>query len=210
MLSFFIYRIAKIIYPKYTWKISSLEKKVYLTFDDGPTPDITEWVLSELKKYNAKATFFCIGKNIEERPTIFKKILQDGHAIGNHTQNHLNGWKTNTTNYIENTKNCESVIATYVNKNNNLFRPPYGRIKKIQSNQLLNLGYKIIMWDVLSKDYSKKISPEKCLKNVIENVRPGSIIVFHDSVKASQNLMYVLPKTLQYLSEQGYSFEKIN
>ena len=205
--------LIKKIFSNYVWDIPNIENKIYLTFDDGPTPEITEWVLEELKKYNAKATFFCIGSNIEKYPEIFEKVIDGVHSIGNHTYNHLNGWKTSTEKYLENTKLCEDSILNLKSKIGNLqyklFRPPYGKIKLSQSKKLRQLGYKIIMWDVLSADYDASISPKKCLENVLENVTTGSIIVFHDSVKAFPNLEYTLPKTLEYLKEKGFVFDVI-
>jgi len=200
-------RIIKWIFPNYVWDIPNDGQKVFLTFDDGPTPEITEWVLEQLKKYNAKATFFCIGNNIEKYPEIFQKTIAEGHAIGNHTFDHLNGWKTTTEVYIENVKLYETQNPKLVTRN--LFRPPYGKIKHYQSKILRKLGYKIIMWDVLSRDYDQSISATQCLENVLSNIETGSIIVFHDSVKAEHNLKYVLPKTLEFLKEKGFVCDKI-
>ncbi len=204
----------KKIFSNHVWEISNTENKIYLTFDDGPIPEITEWVLEELKKYNAKATFFCIGNNIEKHPEIFEKVINDAHSVGNHTFNHLNGWKTSTKEYLENFKLCEDSISNLQSKIYNLklklFRPPYGKIKFSQSKKLRQLGYKIIMWDVLSADYDTAISPEKCLENVLQNVSSGSIIVFHDSVKAFPNLEYTLPRALKYWQEKGFVFEKLD
>lgn len=212
--------IIKKIFHNYIWDIPNDINKVYLTFDDGPTPEITPWTLAQLKRYNAKATFFCIGDNILKYPEIFHQIIQEGHAIGNHTFNHLNGWKTSKQDYFENVSLCEQQIQK--SKINNLtrgsanwqskskiFRPPYGKIKKSQSTILRKLGFKIIMWDVLSADFDTKITPEKCLDNVISNVKSGSIIVFHDSKKSFKNLEYALPKTLAFLKEKGFSSEII-
>jgi peptidoglycan/xylan/chitin deacetylase (PgdA/CDA1 family) len=208
--------VIKKVFSKFVWDIPNNEKIVYLTFDDGPTPEITEWTLTQLKKHDIKATFFCIGNNIKKHPDIFAKILQDGHTVGNHTFNHLNGWKTETTAYIENIKLSETAISEHskINTPNNhqdlnLFRPPYGKIKPSQTKELAKLGYRIIMWDVLSADFDKKISPEQCLNNVIQNTTSGSIIIFHDSVKAFGNLEYVLPKALSFLKEKGFVFEVI-
>lgn len=200
----------RIIFPNYIWKIQTNEKKVFLTFDDGPTPEITEWVLAQLNKYNAKATFFCIGDNIKKHPEIFQKTISENHSIGNHTFNHLNGWKTNTKDYTENVNLCSSEINNLQPTICNLFRPPYGKIKFLQAKKLIRENYKIIMWDIISYDFDKTVSKEKCLENVLSNVVPGSIIVFHDSNKAWQNLEYVLPKTLDFLKKKGYSFEKID
>lgn len=198
----------KKIFFRHIWSIPNKEKAVYLTFDDGPTPEITEWVLAELKKHEAKATFFCIGNNIEKHPSIFSKILQEGHAIGNHTFNHLNGWKTDKTAYVQNALQCEKAIEAFAYKSK-LFRPPYGKIKPSQAKALRDKGYQVIMWDVLSADFDQQISPEQCLENVLRNVASGSIIVFHDSVKAYENLKYVLPKTLSFLAQNKYKSLKI-
>ncbi len=200
----------KRIFPNYVWDIPNHENKVYLTFDDGPTPEITEWTLEQLKKHNAKATFFCIGNNIEKHPEIFQKIIEEQHTIGNHTFNHLKGWETNNKNYVENVALCQTQFTIHNSQFNHLFRPPYGKIKPSQSKILRKLGYKIVMWDVLSSDFDQTITPEKCLNNVLKNVESGSIIVFHDSIKAEQNLRYVLPKTLAFLKENGFICAKID
>lgn len=206
-------RIIKMIFSDLIWDIPNKEKKIYLTFDDGPTPEITEWVLAELEKHNAKATFFCIGKNIAAHPEIFYKVIEKGHYIGNHTYNHLNGWKATTNEYLENFELCEAAISNQRSKIKNLkskiFRPPYGKIKTAQAKKLRQQGYKIIMWDVLSADFDQTISKEECLNNVINNTQSGSIIVFHDSIKAFKNLEYVLPRALEYLARNNYSFETI-
>jgi peptidoglycan/xylan/chitin deacetylase (PgdA/CDA1 family) len=202
-------RFVKWIFPNYVWDIPNHENKVFLTFDDGPTPEITEWTLEQLKKFDAKATFFCIGNNIAKHPEIFKKVIQEGHAIGNHTFNHLKGWKTTNGDYIKNTTNCAETIHQLSTEHRKLFRPPYGKIKPSQSRALRKMGFKIIMWDIISYDFDAETSKEKCLENVLKNVRPGSIIVFHDSVKAEQNLKHTLPKTLEFLKEKGYICAKI-
>jgi peptidoglycan/xylan/chitin deacetylase (PgdA/CDA1 family) len=205
-------RFIKTIFPNYIWEIPNDEKKVYLTFDDGPIPEITEWTLAQLKKHNAKATFFCIGDNIQKYPEVYQKVIEHGHAIGNHTFNHLKGWETSLEDYIENTKKCSETMSNQQLKTENfqLFRPPYGKIKPSQAKTLRKLGYKIIMWDIISMDFDQNISPEKCLDNVLKNIESGSIIVFHDSVKAWKNLEYVLPKTLAFLNEKEFVCEKIN
>lgn len=202
--------LIKRIFSNYIWDIPNTENKVYLTFDDGPTPEITEWVLEELQKHNAKASFFCIGNNIKKHPEIFQKIIDSGHSIGNHTFNHLNGWKTSTENYLENISFCKNEINNLKTENGRLFRPPYGKIKTKQSKKLRQLGYITIMWDVLSADFDTAITPEKCLKNVLKNVSSGSIIVFHDSIKAFPNLKYALPRALKHLKENGFVFEKLD
>ena len=204
-------RFVKKLFGSYVWDIPNTENKIYLTFDDGPTPEITEWVLQELEKYNAKATFFCIGNNIEKYPEIFKKVINQGHSIGNHTFDHLNGWKTSTVEYLKNTFLCEEQIleSKIYNIQSKIFRPPYGKIKSSQANKLRQLGYKIIMWDVLSADFDASISKEKCLENATKSVTSGSIIVFHDSVKAFSHLEFTLPKALKYFKEKGFIFEKL-
>lgn len=200
--------IVKRIYPNRIWSLPNYENTVYLTFDDGPISEITPWVLDLLKEYNAKATFFCIGENVRKYPEIFKRIDSEGHTIGNHTFNHLNGWKTSTSKYLNNIEKADSIITHFSNptikQSNNLFRPPYGKITSKQSEILQKKDYKIIMWDVLSGDFSKKLSKEKCLQNVLKNIISGSIIVFHDSIKAEMNLRYVLPKALEFISEKGW------
>lgn len=203
--------LVKKIFSNLVWDVPNTENKIYLTFDDGPIPEITVWVLEELKKHDAKATFFCIGHNIEKHPEIFEKVINEGHSIGNHTFNHLNGWKTSTEEYLKNTFLCEEQIleSKICNLKSKIFRPPYGKIRTSQSKKLRQLGYKIIMWDVLSADYDTSISPEKCLENVLQNVSPGSIIVFHDSVKAFPNLEYTLPKALKYWTAKGFVFDTI-
>lgn len=202
-------RLIKRIFSNYVWDIPTVEKKVYLTFDDGPTPEITAWVLNQLKEFNAKATFFCIGENIQKYPEIYDSIVVNGHAIGNHTFSHYNGWKTKTSDYIENVLLCKEVIQQPATGNQQLFRPPYGKLRRSQAKLLGKKNYKIIMWDVLSADFDSQISPEKCLENVIKNVQKGSIIVFHDSVKSYKNLAYTLPKFLIFLKQNNYSCEVI-
>lgn len=202
-------QIIKRLFSNQVWDIPNTENKIYLTFDDGPTPEVTEWVLSILKRNNLKATFFCIGNNIEKHPEIFNTIITEGHTIGNHTFNHKKGWKTKTADYIENVELCKSAICELQSVNCNLFRPPYGKIKPSQSKNLRKLGYKIIMWDVLSADFDPSVSKEKCLENATLKVSSGSSIVFHDSVKAFPNLKYALPRAIQILKEKGFVFDVI-
>lgn len=188
----------------YIWKIPTDEKVLYLTFDDGPNITVTPFVLDELRKYNAKATFFCIGKNVEQQPELYQRILNEGHVCGNHSHNHLNGYKTGVKPYVENVEKAAQVIDTF------LYRPPYGRIKRLQAKMLQkNLGYNIIMWHILSGDFDTEISGEKCLMNVLKNAVSGSVIVFHDSDKAFVRLQYALPKVLKHFHEQGYRFQAI-
>jgi peptidoglycan/xylan/chitin deacetylase (PgdA/CDA1 family) len=191
----------------YTWRMPAADNAIYLTFDDGPHPTITPWVLDQLKKYNAQATFFCIGKNVAQHPDIYQRIITEGHAVGNHTQHHLNGWKTDTEAYLKDVAKASTIIDS------TLFRPPYGKIKRRQAKSILhgnNLQkMQVIMWDVLSADFDKNMSPEKCLQHVMQHATAGSIIVFHDSEKAYRNLFYVLPKVLQLFSEKGSLLRKI-
>jgi peptidoglycan/xylan/chitin deacetylase (PgdA/CDA1 family) len=196
--------LVKKVLKNWVWSFSSKEKILYLTFDDGPTPKITDWVLNKLEQYNAKATFFCVGENLTKYPEISKKITANLHTIGNHTNNHLNGFKTNTSTYLNNLQFSNSTQTS------KLFRPPYGKIKFSQAKKIRQKGYKIIMWDVLSADFDNTITPQECLRNVIENASNGSIVVFHDSVKANEKLQFVLPKILEYYSKKGYSFKAIN
>ena len=197
------------LYPERIWAFSRESNSVYLTFDDGPIPGITPWVLDELKKHQAKATFFCIGENVGKHPEIFKRISAEGHAVGNHTYNHLNGWKTETSEYIENVLKCEESLKSNSDPDvypdsKLLFRPPYGRIKSSQAKLLQNKGYKIVMWEIISYDFDAGISEEECLQNVLGKIRPGSVVVFHDSLKAEKNLRYVLPKVLDYIGKKGW------
>ena len=194
----------KKIYSFYTWSIPTKEKILYLTFDDGPHPEATPFVLEELKKFDALATFFCIGKNVLAYPDIYKRILDEGHAVGNHTQNHLNGWKTPNDVYMKDIAEA----ANYIDSN--LFRPPYGRITLFQAKNLpaamKGKKSKIIMWDVLSADFDEAITNEQSMQIVVFRSSPGSIIVFHDSEKAFQKLNYVLPKILHHFSTLGFKF----
>ncbi len=205
------------LYPGLTWRIPTGDKEIYLTLDDGPIPGVTEFVLRELEKVKAKATFFCIGDNVRKHPSIFKKIIENGHAIGNHTFHHLKGWNHGLAEFVENILLCEKEISfngtpdvpgrEAGGKGRALFRPPYGRIKREQIKALT--AYKIIMWDVLSHDYSGNLSPERCLRGSVRATRPGSIVVFHDSLKAEKNMTYALPRFLDHFANRGYSFKAI-
>ena len=212
-MAFFMIKIPKIIkhlFFNQIWNIPNSENTIYLTFDDGPTPEITERVLEILDKHQIKATFFCIGDNVRKHPEIVQKILSKQHSVGNHTYSHLKGWRTPTKTYINNTEACRMKLnSQFTIQNSQIFRPPYGKITPWQSFKLRKLGYKIIMWDVLSKDYAASISAEMCYENVIKNVSSGSIIVFHDSNKAKENVLNSLEKTIETLKSKGFKFEKI-
>jgi len=204
-------RIIQKLFPKYLWRMPSDKKAIYLTFDDGPTTEVTEWTLETLKKYHAKATFFCEGQNVIKHPTIVKKLLSDGHSVGNHTYSHLNGWETNTNEYINDIEKAEQVLEASANGSNSLlFRPPYGKIKPSQANVLLKKGYKIVMIDVVSGDFDLKLNPQKSLLKVLKYTKPGSIVVFHDSKNAYETLQYVLPKALEYWKLKGFEFLSLN
>lgn len=191
--------LLKLLYPYAVWKKSSSEKTLYLTFDDGPIPEITEFVINELAKVNAKATFFCIGNNILKHREEFEKIVRSGHSIGNHTCNHLNGWKSFTDDYLKDVYAFEKIYPT------NIFRPPYGKIKPSQLREIRKT-HQVIFWDKLSGDFDITLTKENCLRKCFENVSNGSIIVFHDSIKAKENLEYVLPRFLNHFSSLGYQF----
>lgn len=195
--------ILPLLYPTLIWRIPTTENKIYLTFDDGPVPGPTDFALEQLKQFNAKATFFCIGNNVEKNESLFKKIEEQGHAVGNHTQNHKKGWITPNEEYLNDISLCQEKMKDTV-----LFRPPFGRIKRSQIKQLDN--YKIIMWDVLSYDYSRAMNRDRCLQGVIRASRPGSIVVFHDSYKAEENMTYALPRLLDHFSQKGYKFESLS
>ncbi|OYU64854.1 MAG: polysaccharide deacetylase family protein [Cytophagaceae bacterium BCCC1] len=201
-------RLFEILFPRYIWRIKTTEKKIYLTFDDGPIPEVTEWVLEQLALFNSKGTFFCVGENIIKHSEIFIKILNDGHLVANHTQNHLKGWKTENDLYLNNFNLCEKSIESIKKEKSNLFRPPYGQLKRKQADEILRT-HKILMWSVLTKDYDGTFNEVQCLENAIKKTRNGSIVLFHDSLKAQKNLRYVLPKYLEHFSKKGYKFEII-
>lgn len=188
--------VVKALYGSLVWNMPSDTKKVYITFDDGPHPQITPEVLTILESYNAKATFFCIGKNISQNRILFEELSLRGHAVGNHTYDHLNGWKTDDYAYFRNVIKCQHFTKT------NLFRPPYGRISRSQS-QVIGKKFKIIMWDVLSADFDKTITRDKCCDNVLKNTGAGSVVVFHDSEKAADKMLYALPRLLDLCHEKG-------
>lgn len=197
--------LLKKLYPTLLWNIDNNTRCIYLTFDDGPIPIVTPFVLNILKQYNANATFFCIGENVTKHPEIFEQVKDEGHAIGNHTYNHLKGWNTNNKVYLDNYIKAGKLLNT------KLFRPPYGRIKKSQVNLLkqANPCIQIVMWNVLSGDFDITLKSEKCLENVLKNTVSGDIVLFHDSIKAFERLKYVLPKAMEIWDKEGYSFKSI-
>ena len=190
------------MFPEAIWRIPSEEKVVYLTFDDGPVPEVTPQVLDILESNNIKATFFCVGDNVAKHPELFKQIKQSGHSVGNHTYNHVRGFKTKNAKYIDNIEKADKLIKS------SLFRPPHGTLKKLQYNTVIK-KYWLIMWDVISCDYDPNLTPDQCLSNVTDFVQNGSIITFHDSIKAKNNVLKVLPEAIAFLKKEGYSFRKI-
>lgn len=191
------------LFPNFIWKIRTEERLIYLTFDDGPIPEVTPWVLQTLEKYGAKATFFCVGDNIRKYPDVFKSVLDAGHATGNHTFHHLNGWGTDDIRYFHDVRHGARIAHT------ELFRPPYGKLTRKQA-LFLQRHYDIVMWDVLSADFDVHSSGEQCLQNVLEHAGPGSIVVFHDSLKAEKQLRFALPRVLEHFSSLGFRFEAIS
>lgn len=197
-------------FSDYTWKKPSDNKTIYLTFDDGPTPEVTNWVLEILKQYKAKATFFCIGNNIEKYPELFRKIIDENHKVANHTYYHEKGWKTKNQDYLNSIIKTEKLICKMDSNNKyKLFRPPYGQIRKAQGQALIEMGYKIIMWSVLTQDWKSNISNEYCYEKIIKSINKGSIVVFHDSFKAEEKLKYLLPRVLEHFSSRSFNFKSL-
>lgn len=198
-------RFFKLLYPNRTWFLSPKRKVVYLTFDDGPVPEVTSFVLEELDKVGAKATFFVVGGNVKKHQEIYRQVLHKKHSIGNHTMNHVNGKYTRKQDYIENVLSCDSLI-----KGDNLrklFRPPYGQLTRAQEKELKD--YKVTMWSVLAYDFDDKLSAEECLDRLIKNTSAGSVVLLHDSIKTYKKLQFVLPKYLSHLKESGYKMEAL-
>lgn len=191
--------IVKALYHDLEWKIQHSDRGIYLTFDDGPSPEVTPQVLDILKQFQAKATFFCIGDKVQKHPELFNRIIAEGHRIGNHTYHHKNGWKTKNFNYYKNVLMCDQLVSS------KLFRPPYGRILRSQS-KVLKKRFRIIMWSVLSGDFDVKTNKETCLKNVLQNTKSGSIVVFHDSPKSKEKVLFALPKVLHQFTQSQYQF----
>lgn len=195
-------KLLKALAPSFAeWNVpgSDLDPAVYLTFDDGPHPTVTPYALDKLAKYGAKATFFCVGKNVVQYPEVYDRILREGHSVGNHTHDHLKGWVTKTETYVDNTLEAAQYIQS------KLFRPPYGRIKRAQAMKLHELDYRIIMWSLLSADFDTTIDPQRCLENVVFHLKPGDIVVFHDSQKAWERMSYVLPRVLEHCKKNKWA-----
>ena len=192
----------RMLFPETVWRIPMTEKAVYLTFDDGPIPEVTPWVLDVLDHYGIKATFFCVGDNVRKHPATFQQVVERGHSVGNHTMNHLQGRKVKTDAYVANVEKANAWRRT------NLFRPPHGLMRWAQS-KLLRSNYALIMYDVVTRDYARNIDGEGVLENVKRFARRGSIIVFHDSLKAEKNMKYALPRAIEWLKENGYTLEPI-
>lgn len=194
----------RMIYPYRIWSLPVAEKVLYLSFDDGPHPIITQKVLKLLNQYQAKATFFCIGDKVERHFNTFESIKTEGHSIGNHSYHHLNGWKTKDQTYLEDVQKADALIQS------KLFRPPYGRLKATQASKLRQMGFSLIMWSVLSADYDKRMTKEKCAARVLRNIKPGAIILFHDSENAADNMLFALNELLKEATANGYRFDAIN
>ena len=196
------------LYPSFTWRMSTEKPHLHLTFDDGPTPEITPWVLDQLAEYRAQATFFLIGKRVEQYPELVHEIIDQGHTIGNHSQHHRNGWRTNTRTYLRDVLKAQQTIAEFTGQTSMLYRPPYGRISHGQARQVLRT-HEIVMMDVVSGDFDVDIDGKKCFENVIHAAKPGSIIVFHDSEKAWERLQVALPNVLGHYHRKGYQFKAL-
>lgn len=193
----------KSIYPDFVWSFPQKKDSLFLTFDDGPCPEVTPWVLDRLDEYGAKATFFLIGKNVEYNPDLFREILARGHSVGNHTYSHLAGWRVPVDDYLMDICMADSLIGS------KLFRPPYAKITPSQARHLSKIGFKVLMWDIIARDYNRKLSGSACTRNVVPHLHPGSVIVFHDSIKASKNLFAALPRTLERIYEMGLRSESL-
>lgn len=192
----------RMLFPESAWRITKKRKTVFLTFDDGPIPEVTPWVLDLLDKYNIKATFFCVGDNVKRNPELFEEVKRRGHRVGNHTMNHLQGSQVTTRKYLRNVKEADELIQS------NIFRPPHGLMRWKQA-RILKEHFSIVMYDLVTRDYSSKLTGEQVFHNVRRYARKGSIIVFHDSLKAEKNMKYALPLSIEWLIENGYNFETI-
>lgn len=196
MKLFHIPAVIRWLYPQYTWRRPADENKIYLTFDDGPA-ELCSWILDELDRHQAKATFFCVGGNVEKYPDQYARILERGHATANHTHNHLKGWKTADKEYVENVRRAAQLIRS------KLFRPPYGRIKRSQAKKLMQEGYEVMMWSLLTYDFDSSLDKEKAWEQIQKGIKSGAIILFHDNLKAEENIKYLLPETLHAISAKG-------
>lgn len=201
--------IVQSLFPSLIWKINTSEKVIFPTFDDGPIPELTPQILEILNRFDAKATFFCVGDNIRKHPDIFQNLLNEGHSVGNHTFNHLKAWKTKDEQYFDNVYLCQQEIAKHKHQDKKLFRFPYGQFNLRIARQLKKNGFNLVMWDVLSKDYNPSISAKKILEKSIQNSQNGSIIVFHDNLKAKDKILQFLPLYLKHFSDIGYKFKKL-
>jgi peptidoglycan/xylan/chitin deacetylase (PgdA/CDA1 family) len=195
-------KLLQSLLPQCSWNLPNQQNKIYLTFDDGPTPQVLPVILKILDTYKISATFFCVGENMQKHPDLVWEMQKRNHVIGNHTHNHVSGWRTKNSTYFENVEACQKVYKS------KLFRPPYGRLRTSQANEL-SKKYKVIMWDVLSYDYDKKVLPEICFRNVIDATKSGSVIVFHDNIKALKNLEYALPRSIDFLLKKDFVFDVI-
>lgn len=199
----------RFLFPQYVWRKPVKEKVIYLTFDDGPVPEITEFVLKQLAMYQVRATFFCVGENLGRYPEIAQQIVKQGHRLANHTFNHLRGWETDTDTYLQNIALCQQQLDKFQpHQTPKLFRPPHGRIRRGQF-QKIKSEYHVIMWEVLTYDFDATLSPEVCLQQTIKQTTAGSVVVLHDSVKARRNMEYVLPRFLSHFANLGYRFESL-
>ena len=201
-------RVFKVLFPSYVWGVSTKSKELFLTFDDGPVPEATEFVLDELAKYHAKATFFCVGENIKKHPQIYQRILEEGHRVANHTFNHLNARKVPFSEYLQNVKLCDEVMTNDLGQQK-YFRPPYARLKWGQIAQVKKMGYKVVMWNVLTGDFDKHLDKDFALQQSIRATKKGSIVLFHDNIKHFHNMSYILPRYLSHFAEKGFSFKAL-
>lgn len=199
--------LVQFFFPQLIWKIKNKKQNIFLTFDDGPIPGPTEDILQILNKHQVKATFFCVGDNVKKHPDIFQKIINEGHQVGNHTFHHLSGWKTDLATYLQDVEACGKIMQNHSGKKINLFRPPYG---KISINQIKKLkDYKIVMWNVLSRDFDDNYSSPTILNKIKNNTKRGSIVVFHDSLKTIEKVKKILPDYIEFCKQQNLEFSQL-